>query len=219
MKYTYKHVIFDLDGTISDSREGIYNAYRYAIQKLGIESPGQEVLKTLIGPPLQKGFAEVFKLEGRDNENAVKVFREYYADKGLYENNLYEGMYMLLEDLNASGVCLYVATAKYLVYAKQVLKYFGIEHFFTEIAGADYEGKHAGKLELIAGILRRNGITDPEEVVVIGDTKYDIDAAKELEIDSAGVAYGFTSYEEIISFDPEYVVRNIEDLREILFKE
>jgi phosphoglycolate phosphatase len=219
MKVIYKHVIFDLDGTISDSREGIYNAYRYAIQKLGLESPDQEVLKTLIGPPLQKGFAGVFKLEGRENENAVKVFREYYADKGLYENNLYDGMYLLLEELNASGACLYVATAKYLLYAKQVLKYFGIEHFFTEIAGADYEGKHAGKLELIAGILRRNGITDPEEVVIIGDTGYDLDAAKELDIDSVGVAYGFTTYDEITSFDPDYVVRKVEDLREILLYE
>lgn len=218
MKYIYKHVIFDLDGTISDSREGIYNAYRYTIQKLGLKSSDHEILKTLIGPPLQKGFADVFKLEGKDNENAVKVFREYYANKGLYENNLYDGMHMLLGELNALGVCLYVATAKYLVYAKQVLDYFGIEHFFTEIAGADYEGKHAGKLELISGILRRNGITDPEEVVVIGDTRYDIDAAKELEIDSIGVAYGFTSYEEITSFDPEYVANNVADLRDILLK-
>jgi phosphoglycolate phosphatase len=217
MKVIYKHVIFDLDGTISDSREGIYNAYRYTIQKLGLASPDQEILKTLIGPPLQKGFAGVFKLEGKDNENAVKVFREYYADKGLYENILYDGMYNLLEELNASGVFLYVATAKYLVYAKLVLKFFGIEHFFTEIAGADYEGKHAGKLELIAGILRRNCIIHPEDVVVIGDTRYDLDAAKELEIDSVGVAYGFTTYEEITSFDPEYVARNVKDLREILF--
>src|SRR5512133_252324 len=141
MKTSYQHIIFDLDGTLSDSREGIYNSYKQTFQTIGLKDPGIEKLKTLIGPTLQKGFYDVFGLEGKENDKAVEVFREYYASKGLYENTLYDGIKDLLEKLNASGARLYVATSKYIVYARQVLNYFGILDYFQEVAGADYGGK------------------------------------------------------------------------------
>lgn len=216
MKTCYKHIIFDLDGTLSDSREGIFNAYYYTIEKLHVKAPDKDVLKNLIGPPLQQGFADVFGLQGKENENAVKVFREYYASKGLFENNLYDGIKSLLENLLAEGARLYVATSKYSVYANQVLEYFGIAAYFTEIAGADYSGFHASKIDLIAGILRRNNIRDPLDVVVIGDTRYDIEAAAELGIDSICVTYGFSSPEEITAMDPDYIAENAKDLQRIL---
>jgi phosphoglycolate phosphatase len=214
----YKHIIFDLDGTLSDSREGILNAYYYTFNKLKIKIPEPEMLITLIGPPLQKGFAELIGLHGEENENAVKVFREYYAIKGLFENKLYDGIKELLEKLLQAGAFLYVATSKYNVYANQALNHFGIASYFTEIAGTDYGG-HATKVDLIAGILRRNGIHDPSDVVVIGDTRYDIEAAAELAIDSIGVTYGFSPAKEVSAFDPDFIADHVNDLHRLLIIE
>jgi phosphoglycolate phosphatase len=216
--YKYKHVIFDLDGTLSDSRLGIYNAYCYTFEKLSLSHPGDEALKTLIGPPLQKGFADLFKLQGAENENAVKVFREYYSTKGLFENTLYKGINDLLEQLSREGVMLYVATAKYQVFANQVLDHFGISRYFQDISGADYQGNHAAKVDLVAGILRRNGIQNPDSVVVVGDTRYDVEAAAELGIDSIGVTYGFTTQQEIEACNPDYIASRVSDLYPLLLE-
>jgi phosphoglycolate phosphatase len=215
MKTCYQHVIFDLDGTLSDSRKGIFNAYYYTFSKLALIDPGKDILKTLIGPPLQKGFADVFGLTGQRNEEAVKVFREYYSIKGLYENELYTGIKELIQQLYACGSSLYVATSKYIVYANQVLEHFGIQQYFREIAGADYSG-HASKVDLISGIIRRNGILDPLDIVIVGDTRYDIVAATELEIDSIGVTYGFSSEEEVTRCNPDYIARKVSDLQRFL---
>jgi len=218
MKTCYQHIIFDLDGTLSDSREGIFNAYSYTISKLGLTNPGRDTLKTLIGPPLQKGFEDVFGLKGDRNLEAIKVFREYYSTNGLFENHLYNGIKELIQKLYGSGGALYVATSKYIVYANQVLQYFGIHQYFREVAGADYSG-HASKADLIAGLMRRNGIQDPLDVVIIGDTRYDIDAATELAIDSIGVTYGFCSEDEVASCNPDYIARKVSDLHRFLLYE
>lgn len=215
MKTCYQHIIFDLDGTLSDSQKGIFNAYYYTFSKLGLSDPGKEVLKTLIGPPLQKGFADVFGLKNEKVDEAVKVFREYYSIKGLFENELYPGIKELIHKLYKCGGSLYVATSKYIVYANQVLEYFGIQQYFREVAGADYNG-HASKVDLVTGILRRNGIHDPLDVVIVGDTKYDIDTATELAIDSIGVTYGFSTEEEVASCNPDYIARKVSDLESFL---
>jgi phosphoglycolate phosphatase len=212
----YKHIIFDLDGTLSDPREGVYNAYYYAAAKLNLKIPDLNVLATLIGPPLQKGFADVFGLQGKEIDEAVAAFREYYGERGLFENILYDGIRELLEELTQTGTPVYVATSKYESYAKRVLENFGILQFFTDVAGADYSGYHATKTGLVSGLLLRNGIRDPLEVVVVGDTNYDIDAAAELELDSVGVSYGFSSYEEILRLNPDYIAQSVKELRGLL---
>ena len=219
MKSVYKHVIFDLDGTISDSRQGIYNAYHYAADKLGIQLPPGDNMASLIGPPLQQGFREVFGLSEGDIGKAVEVFREYYGQKGLFENTLYEGIEPLLSALAHANAKLYVATAKYQLFADRVLNYFNIFSYFQDVAGADYEGIHAGKTNLVAGILMRNGITDPSDVVVVGDTRFDIMAAAALEIDSVGVSYGFSSMEEIEKMNPDYIAADVAALKQILLVE
>lgn len=216
MAALYKHIIFDLDGTLSDPRKGVYNAYYYAAAKLNLKVPDVDILSTLIGPPLQKGFTDVFGLRGKVIDEAVAAFREYYGDRGLFENVLYEGIRELLEELNRSGTPVYVATSKYETYAKRVLENFGIMHFFRDVAGADYNGYHATKTGLVSGLLLRNGIRDPLEVVVVGDTHYDIVAAAELELDSVGVTYGFSSYEEIERLNPDYIAKTVNELHDLL---
>jgi phosphoglycolate phosphatase len=212
----YKHIIFDLDGTLSDPREGVYNAYHYAAVKLKLRLPDLNVLSTLIGPPLQKGFSDVFGLQGREIDEAVAAFREYYGERGLFENVLYDGIRELLEELAQTGTPVYVATSKYESYANRVLENFGILHFFTDVAGADYSGHHATKTGLISKLLLRNGIHDPMEVVMVGDTFYDIEAAAELELESVGVTYGFSSYEEIERLNPDYIAETVSELRGLL---
>jgi phosphoglycolate phosphatase len=215
MKSSYKHIIFDLDGTLSDSREGIFNAYHHTFHALGMADHSNDELKALIGPPLQKGFLNHFGLSGKANDNAVKVFREYYSAKGLYENTLYDGMRELLAVLALAHASLYVATSKYFVFASKVIDFFGLSSYFKEISGADYDGRIT-KVDLIAGLLRRNGIHDPADVVIIGDTRYDIDAATELEIDSIGVTYGFSTAEELTSYNPDYIAHTVSDLYRFL---
>jgi len=216
MKTLYKHVIFDLDGTLSDSREGIFKAYYHTAMKMSLQLPAEEKLATLIGPPLQRGFAEVFGLSGERMDLAVRSFREYYGEKGLFENRLYDGIAGLLEDLSRAGANIYVATAKYEAYASRVLHYFNILPFFNDVAGADYDGTHANKVNLISGLLQRNGIRHPGDVIIVGDTRYDIEAAAELEIDSIGVSYGFSTQEEIENLNPDYIARDVAELRGLL---
>jgi phosphoglycolate phosphatase len=214
----YKHIIFDLDGTLSDPREGVYNAYYYAAAKLNLKMPDVDILATLIGPPLQKGFADVFGLHGKAIDEAVDAFREYYGERGLFENKLYAGISELLEELSLCGTPVYVATSKFEAYAKRVLENFAILQYFTDVAGADYNGYHATKTGLVSGLLLRNGIRDPLEVVVVGDTHYDIEAAAELELDSVGVSYGFSSYEEIERLNPDYIAQSVSELRGFLIE-
>jgi phosphoglycolate phosphatase len=214
----YKHIIFDLDGTLSDPRKGVYNAYYYAAAKLNLKIPDEDILATLIGPPLQKGFADVFGLKGNAIDEAVNAFREYYGDRGLFENKMYPGISELLEEIARTGTPAYVATSKYEAYAKRVLENFGIMQYFADLAGADYSGYHATKTGLVSGLLLRNGIRDPWEVVVVGDTHYDIEAAAELELDSVGVSYGFSSFEEIEKYNPDYIAQSVSDLRGLLLE-
>jgi phosphoglycolate phosphatase len=216
MRTLYKHIIFDLDGTLSDSREGLFNAYEHVFQKIGFLHPGKEMLTQLIGPSLQKGFSEILGLAHEQVRIAVEAFREYYGSKGLYENHLYDGIELLIKDLKKYGGSLYLATAKYHPFAQKIMHHFSLSPYFTDMAGADYEGLHARKTDLIASILQRNNIRDPFEVVVIGDTQFDIGAAEELDIDSIGVAYGFTPLEEMKTMNPDYIVQSVSELYGLL---
>lgn len=215
----YDHIIFDLDGTISDSRKGIYNATVYMCENMGIRLPTESQFADLIGPPLQQGLNKVFGLQGESIDMAVKMFREYYGEKGYVENELYPGINLLLSSLAGDDRQLYIATSKYEIYARKVLQFFNIHGYFTDIAGADFNGLQAGKDALILMLLQRNGITDPDSIVLIGDSKYDIDAANLLNIDSIGVTYGFSSYDEMTGFNPDYIVKNVEELRHLLIED
>jgi|WetSurMetagenome_2_1015567.scaffolds.fasta_scaffold288221_2 phosphoglycolate phosphatase len=219
MKSRYPHIIFDLDGTLSDSREGIFNAYYHTAAKMGLDIPDPDRLHSLIGPPLQKGFKDVFNLQEEGLMEAVKCFREYYGEKGLYENRLYEGIPELLAQIGRAGASAYVATSKYELYAERVLEYFNIRALFTDVAGADYNGVQAGKAELVLRLMQRNGITDPADAIIIGDTRFDIETAAELEIDSVGVSYGFSSAAEIEKLAPDYIVHDVRELAGVLFEE
>lgn len=211
----YQHILFDLDGTISDNSEGIMNSLKYALEKMGIPYEGRDDLYNIIGPPLQVGFQELFGLEGKDNEEAVKQYREYYGQKGLLENRLYDGIAELIASLHAQGAKIYLATSKLEKFARLILEHFGVARYFTDIRGADFKGKSSDKASLIGYLLEKHQVPT-NEAVMIGDKRFDIEGGKAKGIATIGVLYGFGSREELEGAGAGCILETVAGLKEVL---
>lgn len=212
----YKHIIFDLDGTLSDSRKGIINAAIYAYTQMGIKNLPVKEFNEQIGIPLQQYLAIANQFNKEQIELAVTHFRKYYAEKGAFENIVYPGIPELLQTLNKQGKKLYISTAKYEKYARVVADYFKFTPLLVDLAGADAGGYHATKTELTAKIIQNNNITELDKTVVIGDKHMDIEAGHNNGIDSIGVTYGFGTREELENSKPIYIVESVRKLGKIL---
>jgi phosphoglycolate phosphatase len=209
----YKNILFDLDGTLTDPLLGITNSWKYALKKLNIEIDA-DILKTFIGPPLEKIFSEYFKFGREDTEIGKKYYREYFSEKGLYENTLYEGIEKLLKELNAWNKVCILATSKPIVFAEKILKYFGIDIYFKYTVGGNLDGTFVEKEEIIKYIIEEYNLKRPETIMV-GDRKYDIIGANKNGIKSIGVLYGYGSKEELEKEGAEYVINNAKEILEI----
>ncbi|MBN2213872.1 MAG: HAD hydrolase-like protein [Bacteroidales bacterium] len=210
-KVKYKNIIFDLDGTLTDSKQGIINSVYAACNKLKVNIPGSGNFHLSIGIPLQEYFRKTIGIPDELIDDAVKYFREYYGKKGVYENRLYPGIDSLLCSLSTAAR-LYIATSKLEKYALVVLDYFNIRKYFRGIAGADASGTHAGKTELVRRIMTRHNLDNGNLTVMIGDKKMDIDAANDCGIESVGITYGYGSVEEIKSSCPTFTASGVEEL-------
>lgn len=207
----YRLYIFDLDGTLSDPSEGIRNSFTHAFNEMGIQVDIENRFHEIVGPPLHSIFSDTLGFDEQDTEQAVSLFREYYGEKGVYENVLYPGVAEVLSELQERGKTLAVATSKYEKYAHRVLEYHKLTSFFNIVEGASYRGPGAGKAGLIANVLKRAGVNGNNfRALMIGDRKFDIDGAAEMGIDSAGVLYGFGSENELS--DATYLLRNLNEL-------
>ena len=211
----YKNIIFDLDGTLTDSKQGIINSVYAACKKLEVTIPGSGNFHLSIGIPLQEYFRKIIGIPAERVDEAVIYFREYYGEKGVYENRLYEGIDNLLRNLS-TGARLFIATSKLEKYALVVLDYFNIRKYFSGIAGADASGIHAGKTELVRKIITLHHIDDRETAVMIGDKKMDIEAANDCGIDSIGIIYGYGSADEIKTACPTHMAASVEELGKLL---
>jgi phosphoglycolate phosphatase len=214
-KVKYKNIIFDLDGTLTDSKQGIINSVYAACSRLNVNIPESGHFHLSIGIPLQEYFRTTIGIPDEKIDDAVHYFREYYGQKGVYENHLYTGIEKLLINLSADTE-LYIATSKLEKYALVVLDHFNIRKYFTGIAGADASGIHAGKTELVRRIIKLYSIDNPGATVMVGDKKMDIDAANECEIQSIGITYGYGSKEEISRACPTFVASSVEELGTLL---
>ncbi|MFY9309420.1 MAG: HAD-IA family hydrolase [Bacteroidia bacterium] len=210
----YKHILFDLDGTLTDPQEGIINSVQYALKRFGIQKENHELIY-FIGPPLHKSFETIFGSEEKAFE-AVDVYREYYAVKGIFENRLYEGIPALLEELNKNNKILHVATSKPLKFAEQILHHFNIHQHFKIVMGSNMDGSRTEKHEVIQEILNQLPGASVNEFVMIGDRKYDIIGAKHHGIDSIAVAFGYGTMEELKNAAPMYIVEKVSDLNKLL---
>ena len=183
-----KAILFDLDGTLTDSGEGIINCAQYAFAQMGYPVPPREKMGVFVGPPLWDTF-EKFGIPKERTDEAVKVFRSRYVPIGKFENTPYPGIRELLEALKTMGFLLYVATSKPEVTAVEVLEHFDLARYFDRICGADLETKRTSKDAVIAYLLELAG--SDAEMVMVGDTEYDVLGAAAHGIPTIGVSWGY----------------------------
>lgn len=207
----YQYVLFDLDGTLSDSEPGIGKGIEYALSRFGITLEEEE-LRKFLGPPIQDSFRDFCHFDEETCEQAVAYYREYYGEKGLFENILYPGMEELLEQLKERGKHLLVATSKPQPYTDRIIRYFGIEDYFDVIAGSNLDGSRNRKAEVIRYALEEAGITELSSALMVGDRKYDILGAKEVGIDSLGVLYGYGDRKELEDAGADYIAEQVSDI-------
>jgi len=212
----FTHIIFDLDGTLTDNTQGIINSLKYSLEKLHIYDYPENLLDGFIGPPLQWGFSQLFGLNERDTKLAVEYFREYYGENGWYQNVPYDGVLEMIAELDRLGKKMYIATSKLEKFAVQIMEYFELDKYIIQLKGADYHAKKATKTQLISDILTMQQLVPSKEIVMVGDTVYDIEGGKENELSTVAVSYGFGKEEEHKNAAPDFFADDVQELFEIL---
>lgn len=198
-------LLFDLDGTLTDSAEGIMNCAEHALNVMGIVEPDRSKLLRFIGPPLVDSFMDFYGMNREDAMKAVAAYRERYPVKGIFENRVYEGIPEALELLKKGGKRLAVATSKPEVYAMRILEHFDLAEYFEVVTGAELSGERNAKAEVIEECLKRLGSPDKGTVLMIGDRKHDVEGAKLCGVACAGVKFGYAEENELENAGAEYV--------------
>lgn len=212
----YQTILFDLDGTLTDPGIGITNAVMYALKQFGIEVKERSTLFEFIGPPLKDSFESLCGFSSVQSEQAIKHYRTYYKKQGIFEADVYQGIEEVLIELKEKGKILVVATSKPEVFAVEVLKHFGLDQYFDVIAGATMDETRNTKGAVIAYALEKVPAKDKSEIIMVGDRKHDILGAKENDIDSLGVCYGYGTQEEIEKAQPTYIAKEVKNLLKYL---
>ena len=213
-------VLFDLDGTLTDSGEGIMKSVQYALDKLGKPEPDLEKLRCFVGPPLKEQFMAYAGLDEEQGNLAVKYYRERYTVTGIYENSLYPGVRKMLELFQKNGIRMGVASSKPEVYVKQILEHFKIDSFFSAIVGSELDGKRTDKAEVIEEALRRLGVEKRKnEIVMVGDRKFDVIGARNLGLDCIGVTYGYGDLAEIQEAKPAFIAAEVAGIAECMLNQ
>ncbi len=205
-----KTLFFDLDGTLTDPKLGITRCVQYALERLDHEVPHADDLDWCIGPPLLDSF---ITLVGDDAlaEQAIQIFRERFADIGLFENDLYPEIPNVLGQLTKTGTQLFVATSKPAVYAERIIKHFSLNSYFNHVFGSELDGTHANKTELLAYALKETRVS-PDQAAMIGDRKHDIIGAQNNGLQAIGVLYGYGTEEELRQAGADHICVTPSDL-------
>ena len=210
----WQYIFFDLDGTITDSAPGITNSIIYARKKWGLEPGANADYLKFIGPPMPQSYEEYWGFSHEDAVRFLEDYREYFAARGLYENDVYPGVLPLLQDLKAAGKTLYIATTKPTGFSERIAERFGFAEYFDMISGSDLD-KTNTKFAVIEAARARFSV-DMTRAVMIGDRAHDVEGAHEHGIPCIGVAWGFGSRDELESAGADYIVDNAEELRTLL---
>lgn len=209
-------ILFDLDGTLTDSGEGIMNAVRYTLERYE-KAATEEELRSFIGPPLQTQFEQFLKVSEEEGKRAVSIYREYYTKRGIYENKVYPGIPDVLKQLKQAGFRLCIATSKPEKFAVQIAEHFNFAQYFDRIGGALMDGNRTKKREVIEYVLTEEQIGDQREgILMVGDRKHDICGAKQTGLRSMGVLYGYGSQEELETAGADWIAETPEDIWSIL---
>jgi len=208
-----KAILFDLDGTLTDSGEGIINCAILALEHFGLPIPSREEMRVFVGPPLHESFIK-HGVPADKAEEAIRVYRSRYIPIGAYENTPYPGIRELLEALKAEGHKLYVATSKPEAMSIKILEHFDLARYFDMICGATMDTSRSTKEAVIAYLLEQNGRSD--NMVMVGDTKFDILGAKEHGIPAIGVSWGYGKVEDMVAAGATAIAYTMDDLLALL---
>ena len=212
----FEYVLFDLDGTLTDSEQGIINAALYALDKYNITVNEISELRKFIGPAIQEAFSINYGFEEEETEEIISTFREYYSEKGAYENKVYPGIIELLEELKKRNKKLAVVSSKADVFTHKILEHFDLLKYFDYVASASLDNTKTKKVELISEIIEHFDVDDLDKVVMVGDRKGDIRGAAESGIASIAVLWGYADEGEIEKHKPDYVAEKVEDLLSLI---
>lgn len=212
-EFMYKAIFFDLDGTLTESGEGITKSVQYALEKLGVSAPELEPLKVFVGPPLLEQFMKYAGFDKETAQKGIEYYRERYSEKGMYENTVYPGVENTLAELKRRGYRLAVASAKPTFYVTQIMDHFNLSRYFEVIAGTDLNGPKVTKSQVIEEVLERMSLSDHrDQVIMVGDREHDILGARRCGIQCVAVSYGYGSREELEKAQPLQIVASADEL-------
>ncbi len=215
----YDVILFDLDGTLTDSSPGIINSIIYALKKYNIAVDDTSELRKFLGPPLHESFKEFYGFDDDKAMEATLYYREYFSTRGLLENEVYNDIPSLLQILAGKGKRLIVATSKPQEFTNKIMDHFDLTKYFEFIAGSNMDGTRSKKSEVIEYALHECQITDKSKTVMVGDRMHDIIGAKTIGIDSIGVEYGYGDYDELNSAGATYIAKTVDELKNIICEE
>jgi|LFRM01.2.fsa_nt_gb phosphoglycolate phosphatase len=212
----YQTILFDLDGTLIDSVDGIVHSVNHALKAfgMGVEDPGS--LRKFVGPPLKQSFMSHCGFDEQKADEIIKVYRKYYTEKGIYEHTVYPGIPGFLQSLKSMGKTLAVATSKAEPIAKRILEYLELADYFTVISGSNMDGSGGAKDQVLRKCLDALNTSRYEDIVLVGDTVFDIVGARKIGIDSVAVLYGYGTLEALNKENPTHIVKTVEDLGRLL---
>lgn len=214
----YQYLLFDLDGTLTNPKEGITKCVQYALRSFGIEEPDLDKLEPFIGPPLLDSFMEYYNMTPEQARTALEKYRERFRDIGIFENEVFTGVPEMLEILQKKGKKLVIASSKPEEYVLRILEKYGIRAFFHEVVGASMDEKRSAKADVIEEAFRRLQITEEKkaQVLMIGDRKHDVEGAKACGIRCLGVYVGFAKPGELEQAGADYIVHTVEEMSQFL---
>ncbi|MBD5130992.1 MAG: HAD family hydrolase [Clostridiales bacterium] len=211
----FDYILFDLDGTLTDSFDGVGNSILYAMKKLGRTLPDKQSLRWCLGPPIKESFLKLVDGDEKAANEGVRLYREYYSDRGLFENRVYDGIPEVLSELQDMGKRLIVATSKPEVFSKRILEKFKLSQYFNFVAAASLDSSRTQKYQVIDYAITEKRLTI-SKTVMVGDRHHDIDGANMYGIKSIGVLYGYGTEEELESAGADFIAPTPNDIVEII---
>ena len=213
----YKAILFDLDGTLTESGIGITKCVQLALERMGKPEPDLEKLKVFVGPPLKEQFMTYADFTAEEADQAIAYFRERYHVTGVYENAVYEGIEDMLKALKEAGYVLAVASSKPEHLVNKVLEHFHLEHYFTETVGSEMDGVRSKKSEVVEEALLRLGMAeDRDHVLMVGDKEHDVFGARAMGLECVAVTWGYGTAEELAAAAPMKTIDHPKELTEYL---